>query len=278
MRGTRWQQVVGESLRWLLLAVTVVVLNFPLAITAITSIKPDAAINAAPPTWSFTPTLQHYEAVLSDRTLDFPLYLLNSTLIALGGTALALVLAIPAAYAIVRHGIGRRTILPLVANLRAIPLVIFAIPFYLMYQVLGLLDTRTGLALIECIVNLPLALLVSVAMIQDLPVEVEEAARVDGAGTLRVLTRIVVPMARPMIAAVAILSFIYAWNEFLFGLILTTSKAVPVTVAATFFTTTWGVRWGATAAAMTLSLLPPVVLGLLSYRSLGRIMAGAVRG
>jgi multiple sugar transport system permease protein len=147
-----------------------------------------------------------------------------------------------------------------------------------MYQVLGLLDTRTGLALIECIVNLPLALLVSVAMIQDLPVEVEEAARVDGAGTLRILARIVVPMARPMIAAVAILSFIYAWNEFLFGLILTTSKAVPVTVAATFFTTTWGVRWGATAAAMTLSLLPPVVLGLLSYRSLGRIMAGAVKG
>ena len=87
------------------------------------------------------------------------------------------------------------------------------------------------------------------------------------------------PLARPVLVAVAILSFIYSWNEFLFGLILSTRNAVPVTVGATFFITSWGVKWGATAAAMMLSVLPPLLLGLVSYRYLGRAMlAGAVKG
>jgi multiple sugar transport system permease protein len=179
----------------------------------------------------------------------------------------------------VRFGRGTASLLPVVVGLRAIPLVIFAIPFYLMYQWLGLLDTWLGMALIECIVNLPFALLFAVGMVRDLPVEVEEAARVDGAGTLRVLLRIVVPLARPMILSVAILSFIYSWNEFLFGLILTTRSATPVTVGVTLFTTSWGVRWGPTAAAMTLSMLPPLLLGLVCFRYLTRALtAGAVKG
>ena len=270
---------LGWAMRWALFALVVLVFNLPIIMTVVTALKPTAVINAAPPQWLFVPTLDHFVTVLTDRAVDFPLYLFNSTVIALGGTLLALVLSIPAAYAIARYGIGKRTLLPLVANLRAIPLVIFAIPFYLMYQVMGLLDTRTGLIIIACIINLPVALLFAVGMIQDLPIEIEEAARVDGAGTLTVLWRIVVPLTQPMILALAILSFIYAWNEFLFGLILTTRDAVPVTVGATFFTTSWGVRWGPIAAAATLSVLPPMVLGLLCYRYLGRALtAGAIKG
>jgi multiple sugar transport system permease protein len=133
--------------------------------------------------------------------------------------------------------------------------------------------------LISCIINLPLALILLVGFLQDLPQEIEEAARVDGASTFAVLRHIVLPLARPVLVAVAILSFIYSWNEFLFGLILSTRNAVPVTVGATFFITSWGVKWGATAAAMMLSVLPPLLLGLVSYRYLGRAMlAGAVKG
>ena len=278
-RPRRWRRRLRHALRWVLFAVVVAVLNLPLAITVATSLKSDAAINASPPVWLFRPVARHYAAVLGDASLDFLRYLVNSTVIAGGGTTLALLLAVPAAYAVVRSGVGSRALVPLMAVLRAVPLVVFAIPFYLMYQTLGLLDTRLGLALISCVINLPLSVLVSIGAIRDLPVEIEEAACLDGAGTVRILLAIVTPLLRPALTATAILGFITSWNEFLFGLILSTRRAVPVTVAATFFTTTWGVRWGDTAAAMTLSLAPPVVLGLLSYRSLGRVLAaGAVKG
>jgi multiple sugar transport system permease protein len=279
MIAPRWQVLLLDGARWLLLLAVALVLNFPVLATLLTSLKTTADISASPPAWLFEPTLEHYRTVLTDPSLDFKGYLVNSTLIALGGTVLALALSFPAAYAIVRCRIGGRSVLPLVTNLRALPLIIFAIPFYLMYQLFGLLDTRTGLALIACIVNLPLALILFVGFLQDLPVELEEAARVDGAGTLSVLRYVVLPLAQPIFLAIAILSFIYAWNEFLFGLILTTKAAVPVTVGATFFITSWGVKWGATAAAMVLSVLPPLLLGLFAYRYLGRVIsAGALKG
>lgn len=269
----------GRAWRWALFGLAALLFNLPVLVTVLTSFKTNAAINASPPVWLFVPTLDHYRAVFTDPALDFPRYLGNSLAIAGGGTLTALVLSIPAAYAMVRLRTGMAALMPVIMSLRALPLVIFAIPFYFMYQWLGLLDTRFGLAIIACIINLPFALLFAIGMVRDLPVEVEEAARVDGAGTWSVLWRIVMPLARPMILSVAVLSFIYAWNEFLFGLILTTRSATPVTVGVTFFTTSWGVRWGPTAAAMTLSMLPPVVLGLVCFRYLTRALtAGAVKG
>lgn len=279
MSGRRGRRRLVHGLRWAAFVLTVLILNIPVIITLVTSLKTTAAINASPPVWLFQPTLEHYRTVFTDPSLNFPRYLWNSTAIAFMGTVLALVIAFPAAYAMARLRRGTGTILPLVTNLRALPLVIFAIPFYLMFQALGLLDTRFGLALIECLVNLPLALILLVGYMQDLPGELEEAARVDGAGTFAVLRHIILPLARPILVAVGILSFIYSWNEFLFGLLLTTRNAVPVTVGATMFITSWGIKWGATAAAMMLSVLPPLILGFLSYRFLGRaLLAGALKG
>ena len=269
----------AETLRWGAFALVVLVLNFPLVATLFTSLKTVPDIYKNPPVWLFGPTLDHYRVVLTDPTLNFPKYLLNSLLISVGGTVLAIVVSFPAAYAIVRYRIGLNSLLPFVTNLRAVPLIIFVIPFYLMYQRLGLLDTQFGLSVIGAIINVPLALLLFTGFVQDFPIEVEEAARVDGAGTLGVLRFVVLPLSRPIVTATAILSFIYCWNEFLFGLILTTDRATPVTVGATLFITAWGVKWGEMSAAMILSVFPPLVLGLFSYRQLARaITAGAVKG
>jgi multiple sugar transport system permease protein len=271
--------IAFETLRWIVFAVVVLLINFPLIATAFTSFKPIADIYKNPPVWVFSPTLKYYGIVLSDPTLNFPRYLLNSVVIATLGTVIAIVLTLPAAYAMVRFRIGSRTLLPLITNLRAVPLVIFAIPFYLMFQAVGLLDTHLGLGLIGAIINIPLALILFVGFVQDFPLEVEEAARVDGANTWAVFRFVIVPLARPAITATAILSFIYVWNEFLFGLILTTRNATPVTVGATLFITSWGVKWGEISAAMVLSTLPPLVIGLLSYRQLARALtAGAIKG
>jgi multiple sugar transport system permease protein len=279
MTGRNTSRALGTALRWVVFGVTVLVLNFPIIMTILTSLKSDAAINASPPVWIFRPTWRHYREIFADPTLDFPRYLVNSTVIATGATVMTILLALPAAYAVAKLGIGARTLLPAITNLRVLPLVIFAIPIYLLYQALGLLDTRLGLAIVGCIINLPLALLLLVGFLQDLPQEIEEAARVDGASTFVILRSIVIPLARPIITTVAILSFIYSWNEFLFALMLSTRNATPVTVGATYFITSWGIRWGATAAAMVVSVLPPLVLGFASYRFLGRAtMAGAIKG
>ena len=275
-------RTLANAGRWVVYAIAVLAMNLPVIGTFITSMKSDAEIASNPSLWIRHPTGANYAAIfaMADR-FDITSYLLTSLIASLLGSMLAIVRAFPAAYAMVRLGTGRIWLLPLTANLRAIPLIIFAIPIYLVYQNLALLDTRIGLALILCLVNLPLVLVLFAARIAELPVEVEEAARVDGAGTVSLLLAIVAPMALNVIATSAVLAFIYSWNEFLFGLLLTTSKATPISVGASFFfaASGGGVRWGVASAVMILATLPPLLLGLVMYRQIGRsIAAGAVKG
>jgi multiple sugar transport system permease protein len=271
-----------SALRWLVYLAAVVILNFPVIATLITSLKSDAEITSNPSLWINAPTLANYQAIfaMADR-FDILHFLWNSTVASFIGAALSILLAFPAAYAMVRFGTARSWLLPLVVNLRAIPLIIFAIPIYLIYQQVSLLDTRIGLALILCLVNVPLVLVLLATSMADLPPEVEESARVDGANTYWLLIYIVAPMSLNVIAASSVLAFIYAWNEFLFGLMLTTSEATPISVGASFFfaASGGGVRWGVAAAVMMLATLPPLMLGLVMYRQIGKSMtAGAVKG
>ena len=272
---------------WMLLRVAVFamaafILNFPLIATLVTSLKSEAEIGSNPTLGIEEATLANYRAIraAADR-FDILHYLGNSVAAAGVGSALALLLAFPAAYAIARSGVGARWILPIVTSLRAVPLIIFSIPIYLVYQQVHLLDTRTGLALILCLVNLPLVLVLLVNAINELPIAVEEAARIDGASTIALLRHLVLPLASPAVASALVLSFIYAWNEFLFGLMLTTERAVPITVGASFFFSAsgGGIRWGVASAIMIVSVLPPLVISLLAYRFIGRALtAGAVKG
>jgi len=271
-----------DALRWLVFAAAAFAMNFPVISTFVTSLKGEAEISASPSLWIQRPTFDNYRAIfaMQDR-FDILHFLGNSLVASLLGSVFAILLAFPAAYGMVRNEVGRKWLLPLVVNLRAVPLIIFAIPIYLMYQNLALLDTRLGLALILCLVNVPLALVLFATAIAELPLEIEEAARVDGADTRRLLIHVVAPMSLNIIAATTVLAFIYSWNEFLFGLMLTTSRATPVSVGASFFfaASGGGVRWGVAAAVMILATLPPLLLGLTMYRWIGRSMtAGAVKG
>ncbi|MFN3169892.1 MAG: carbohydrate ABC transporter permease [Hyphomicrobiales bacterium] len=180
-----------------------------------------------------------------------------------------------------RRGAGQAILFPLVVNLRALPLIIFAIPLYMMYATLGLLDTKLGLGLILAVVNLPLAFLLLVNAVGDIPLELEEAGHMDGARLWRLLWYIVLPLCRPALITTFIFGFVTAWNEFLFGLMLTTQAAVPLTVGASFFfaTSGGGVQWGVAAAVMIVAALPPLLLGLVMYRRIsGPMVTGAVKG
>lgn len=268
--------------RWIVFALAAFVLNFPVISTFATALKGPKEVSRNPSLWIEAPTLENFATVLtiSDR-LNVYHYMLNSTVAALIGALLPMIVAFPLAWPMVRRGYGRDVLFPLIVNLRALPLIVFAIPLYMMYATIGLLDTKLGLGLILAIVNLPLTLMLLVNAIADLPMELEEAARMDGARTPRLLIRVVLPLCRPALITTFIFGFITAWNEFLFGLMLTTSDAVPITVGASFFfaTSGGGVQWGVAAAVMVIAALPPLLLGLVMYRRItGSMVAGAVKG
>ena len=268
--------------RWIVFAIAAFVMNFPVIATLVTAFKSPPEVSRNPSLWIEAPTLENFATVLtiSDR-LNIYHYLWNSTVAALIGAVLPMIVAFPLAWGIARRGVGRAVLFPLVVNLRALPLIIFAIPLYMMYSVAGLLDTRLGLGLILAVVNLPLALMLLVNAVADIPTEIEESAQIDGAPLWRLLWHVVLPLCRPALITTFVFGFITAWNEFLFGLMLTTREAVPMTVGASFFfaTSGGGVQWGVAAAVMVVAALPPLVLGLVMYRRItGSMVAGAVKG
>lgn len=272
----------GSALRWAVFALAAVALNFPVIATVVTAFKSPSEVTRNPSFWIEAPTVQNFVAVLtvSDR-LNIYAYLWNSVVAALIGAILPMVLAFPIAWALARRGYGRAVLFPLVVNLRALPLIVFAIPLYILFRAVGLLDTRLGLGLILAVVNLPLTLMLLVNAIADIPIELEEAARIDGARLPRLLARVVLPLIRPALTTTFVFGFITAWNEFLFGLMLTTRDAVPMTVGASFFfaSSGGGVQWGMAAAVMTIAALPPLLIGLVMYRRIvGSLAAGAVKG
>ncbi len=271
-----------QILRWIVFVIAALVMNFPVLATFITALKSPAEISRNPSLAIQSPTLENFMTVLtvSDR-LNVYHYLWNSLSAALIGSILPIIVAFPIAWAMARRGYGRNILFPLIVNLRALPLVIFAVPLYLMFSVVNLLDTQIGLGLVLAIVNLPLALMLLVNAVSEIPIELEEAARMDGARLPRLIGRIVLPLCRPAFITTFVFGFITAWNEFLFGLILTTQNAVPMTVGASFFfaTSGGGVQWGVAAAVMIVAALPPLLLGLIMYRKItGSMVSGAVKG
>lgn len=256
-----------------------VVINLPLLNAIYTSFRTDADISRSPLSPHVHLTLAHYLNVLGGTGYDFPAYFLNSALISLGAVALVLVIAVPASYSIVRLGFGGRYLLRAVTALRLVPAVFFAIPFFLLYNSLGLYDTVGSLILANTFLNLPLGLLVLCGALRDLPYEIEEAAFVDGCGTYRTLRSIIFPLLAPAVVAVAVLVFLFSWSDYLFAVILSSSNATPVTVGAANFVTSTGIRWGDISAATFLSVLPPLCFAVFAQRHLvSGLSAGAVKG
>jgi multiple sugar transport system permease protein len=271
-----------DFLRWLVFILIALMMNFPIIATLMTAFKDPGEVMRNPSLWPEDFSLANFVTVftISDR-LNIYAYLWNSAVAALIGAILPILVAFPMAWAMSRRGYGRAVLFPLIVNIRALPLIIFAIPFYMVYAATGLLDTRLGLGLILAIVNLPLTLLLLVNAIAEVPLELEEAAKVDGARLGRMIFRIVLPLCRPAFVTTFVFGFITGWNEFLFGLMLTTRQAVPVTVGASFFfaSSGGGVQWGVAASVMVVAALPPLILGVIMYRRItGSMVAGAVKG
>jgi multiple sugar transport system permease protein len=261
--------VVGGFLLWVLV---------PIALVAQNSAKPTLAIFADPPALLFEPVTSHYDKVIS--RLRFGEYLRNSVIVAVGSAACALLLGAPAAYALARLPIrGREWWARLALFARMVPAVVLVVPLFTIFQALHLINTHWALVAAHTTFNLPLVIWMMRSFFEEVPVELEEAARVDGASRLRTLVRVALPLTAPGLTATAILCLLFSWNEFLFSMVLSGRGTRTMPIGVSSFIGTVSIDWGGSSAAAVLAMAPIFVLGLAAQKFLVRgLTMGAVKG
>jgi multiple sugar transport system permease protein len=240
------------------------------------SFETNAQIFAFPPRLWFDPTIANYLALWQT---EFRHSFLNSMVTSLASTTASMVVGTPAAYALSRMR-RRSDVLSLwIIASRLAPPTAFAIPYFLVYRDIDLIDTRLGLVVIYLTFNLSLVIWLMRSFFENTPRALEEVAWIDGAGFWQGLVRIVLPTAAPGLAATAILSFVFSWNDFFFALILTRSDAMTAPVAVVNFMNYEGWEWGRIAAGGTMVMLPVLVFSLVVRRFLiSGLTAGAIKG
>ncbi len=286
----------GDAVAYLILSGWMLFTLFPIAWLLLSSVKEPTQVFAMPPQWLFKPTLHNYQVVLGlvvPTELEtvteaqvgagdspFPHYLLNTVIVALGTTVLSLVLGAMAAYALTRFFPRQRGRLLLGIMLtRLVPPVVLIIPIYVLWGKLNLLDTHLGLILAYLTINLPFVIWMVRGFLLDIPIDLEEAARIDGATRLQALWLVVLPLVAPGLAATAIFTILLAWNDFLFALVLTSGNARTVTPYIGGFITDKAVLWGRLYASSVIIMVPVLLFGLAVQRQMAHgLTGGAVKG
>jgi multiple sugar transport system permease protein len=279
---------LGRIVRGTLLLLVGLFFLFPIFWVLLMSFQTNAQILRIPPSLFFAPTLENYAALISGKLetsagtleISFMRNLWNSVILSSSSVALALVLGVPAAYAFARFRfrLGEDIAFTLLSFRFAPPLLVL-LPLSLYFQSINLNDTYTGLIWVYQLIVLPLILWIVRGYFEDISPDIEHAYRVDGHSWIRTFMRIAIPLARPGIAAAALLAFIFAWNNFIFALILASADKQPVTVGALAFVTASGIQYGQIAAAVVLSVTPTLLLALYAQRYLVEgLSLGAVKG
>jgi ABC-type glycerol-3-phosphate transport system permease component len=251
----------------------------PVVWALLTSFKTERDVLAWPPKIVFEPTLANYREVLFGSASILP-NLASSLVVTSAATALTMLFAIPAAYALARLDLpARRGTGFYVLATQMLPPVGLIIPYYLLLQKIGALDTYSGLTTIYLTFSLPFAVWLMVSYFEDVPREMEEAALLDRAGRLRALWYVILPQVRGGIAVTTIFVFLNAWNEFLFAVVLGGNRVRPVTVAMYNFISVEQTLWARLAAGAMLAMAPVIVLGILAQRHIVKgLTVGAVKG
>lgn len=250
---------------------------FPVFYMVTMMFKPIDVMFARPTEWLFVPTLEHFSYVIEQ---NFHHYLLTSFLLGLISTVLVVIIGTPAAYAFARFEMkGRDDLFLFVLASRMAPPVCLVIPYYLIFARIDLLDTFIGLTLAYMTFNLSFYIWVLRSFCRDLPVELEEAARLEGWSRFQVFRRVVLPLLRNGIVATGVLCFIFAWNEFLFAFMLGGKSVKTLPVAIPTLITTQGVRWGEMAVVGMVALTPVLIAVFFLQRHIVRgLTMGAVKG
>jgi sorbitol/mannitol transport system permease protein len=269
---------VRKTLTTLAAWAVALLLFFPILWTFLTAFKPEAQAVASPPIFlGFDWTLENFIDVNEQRS--YFRYFINSVIIALGSTALGIVLAVPAAWSMAFVP-GRRTkdLLMWMLSTKMMPAVGVLVPIYLLFTWAGLLDSRIGLTVILTLINLPIIVWMLYTYFKEIPAEILEAARMDGATLKSEILHVLTPMALPGIASTVLLNIILAWNEAFWTINLTVTDAAPLTKFIAGFSSPQGLFYAKLSAASTLAIAPILIMGWFSQKQLVRgLTFGAVK-
>jgi multiple sugar transport system permease protein len=260
-----------------LLAILAVTL-FPLYWVVSTSLKTVRDAFAMPPVWFFQPTFDNYDKVL--HTTTFLTGFANSFIISVTASLIAVGIGAFVAYGLVQQDAERRrSIERFVLTLRIAPAILFVIPTYYIATKAGWVNTRSLLIVVYAFVNIPFAISLLITFFEDIPREMRDAARVDGAREMKIFWYVFLPVARGGVVTTLILSVLFTWNEFFIALVLSGRDTQTLPVTLTSFLTYQGIEWGALTAAATLIMLPMIILGMLVQGNVIRGMTlGSVKG
>jgi trehalose/maltose transport system permease protein len=265
---------------WLLAAAIVAVSLFPFYYAVVTSLRPASRL-FEPAWWPDASTLANYTAIFSEQ--PFGRNLVNSLVVAAAVVAISVGVGMAAAYALARMRFrGRGTLLAVILAVSMFPQVAILSGMFELIRALGLYNNLAGLTLTYMVFTLPFTVWILSTFVREVPRELEDAARIDGASPWQTLTRIFIPLMRPAIATAALLSFIAAWNEFLFALTFTLTdeqRTVPVAIALMSGASRYELPWGQIMAASVVVTVPLIALVLVFQRRItAGLTAGAIKG
>ncbi|MFV0294378.1 MAG: carbohydrate ABC transporter permease [Paracoccus sp. (in: a-proteobacteria)] len=264
----------------LLIAVAVVVLSFPIVWIVLSSFKTAADVNAWPPRFLFTPTLENYRVLFDLADADATSYgtlkvefikpVVNSVIIAFGAVLLSLIAGIPAGYALARFEFKRKEdVAFFILGFRFAPVLLVVIPLFQVFQTIGLYDSYLGMIWVYQLITLPMIIWLTRSYVEDIPLEIEEAAAICGASRARIMLKIVLPLLRPGLVGASLLVFLLAWHNFALGLILTAQKS-PVTVALLKLLNPGVSFYPVVSAGLVVSMIVPVALIFFGQKHLER--------
>lgn len=260
---------------WLAVALMLFTFLFPVFWVYVTSFKSPEDIFGTG--LFFEPTLYNYKYLIDVRPSLSEL--LNSVIVSVVSTVFVMVISVPAAYSFARFNTGNGHLLFITISTRMFPGVVAAIPFFVLYRELGLLDTHLGLTLLYVYFNMSFATFLLYGFFKEIPASLEYAAMMDGYDRLTILRKIVFPLIKPGVAITTTFCLIWSWNEFLYAFLFTRRVARTVSVGLSTF---WGsveIQWGPMAALMGIAILPTLIAAWLMQRHVVRgLTFGAVKG
>jgi multiple sugar transport system permease protein len=278
-RRYRLQRGLGHALTYLGLLVALVFFLGPFFWILTTSLKGNEDFFTFPPVWiPIEPSLKHYAALFTRAS--GARYFANSLVISSLSMVAALAVSLPTAYSIARWRFGGGTLSTLLLVLRMLPAIALIIPIYIMYKMLGMTNSYLGLVVVYTVLYIPFAVWLLVGFLRDFPVEIEEAAMIDGCSRVRALVQVVIPIIAPGLAVVALFAFIATWNEFLFAVVLTGIETKTMMVLVTSFTSGGtDMFFGEASASVVLGVLPAFAVAFALQRYLVKGLAlGGTKG
>ena len=277
-----------KTLRGIAITLVILFFMFPIFWIFLMSVQTNETILRVPPSIMFEPTKSNYVALITGKLetpagtleVNFMSNLWNSLFLSTASVAVGLLLGVPAAYAFGRLKFrGSEDIAFTLLSFRFAPPLLVLLPLTIYFQRIGLADTYFGLIWVYQLIVLPLILWIVRGYFEDIPADVEYAYRVAGHSWFSTFRKVALPLAGPGIAAAGLLAFIFAWNNFIFALVLASADKQPVTVGALAFVTASGIQYGQVAAGIVLSILPTLALALYAQRYLVEgLSLGAVKG